>query len=332
MPEQNPSVILAYMAADYCIPRCLHVIADLGVADALDEVPRPASELAAAVGANADALARVLRLLAGRGVFEMDGDLVSHTAASRLLRSDHPHSMRAFVQTFGSPVNWKMYEELEYTLRTGQPAADKVVPEGMWAYRESHPEENRIFNAAMVDKSRYQIAGVVGAYDFARFHRIGDIGGGHGQLLRAVLDAAPRANGVLFDLPHVIAEVEGLSSERLALQSGDFFRDPLPACDAYLLMEVIHDWADAESIAILKAIRQAAPSHATLLIIETILCTDPGPDWAKTLDIHMLTWLGGRQRTRQEYETLLHASGFELQREIDTNAGVSILEAGIAPA
>jgi len=142
-----------------------------------------------------------------------------------------------------------------------------------------------------------------------------------------VLDAVPGATGVLFDQPHVVAEAADAASERLTLQGGDFFKDALPSCDAYLVMEVIHDWGDEESVAILRAIRRPAPSHAKLLLIEEIVPHDPGPDWTKTLDVHMLTLFGGRQRTRREYETLLARGGFSLQCEIVTEGGVSILEA-----
>ena len=121
-----------------------------------------------------------------------------------------------------------------------------------------------------------------------------------------------------------------MASERLTLQSGDFFRGDLPSCDAYLLMEIIHDWADEEAAAILKAIRRAAPAHAKLLVIETIVPDNPGPDWSKVLDMIMLTLFGSLQRTQQEYEELLAQAGFVLEREIDTGAGISILEARAA--
>jgi hypothetical protein len=183
-----------------------------------------------------------------------------------------------------------------------------------------------VFNAAMGAKAQGAVAGILASYDFSGFGRIGDIGGGSGHLLRAVLDTEPAARGVLFDLPHVIEEAESMASERLTLQAGDFFQDALPSCDAYLLMEIIHDWGDEESVAILQAIRRAAPAHAKLLVIETIVPDDPGPDWSKMLDIHMLTLLGGRQRNQQEYEALLTQSGFLFQREIDTGAGISILD------
>ena len=77
----------------------------------------------------------------------------------------------------------------------------------------------------------------------------------------------------------------------------------------------------------MKAIRRAAPSHAKLLLLETMIPTDSGPDWSKMLDIHMLTWVGGRQRTKQEYEALLNTAGFSFEREIETGADLSIIEA-----
>ncbi|HYI14213.1 MAG TPA: methyltransferase [Thermomicrobiales bacterium] len=327
--ESNPFDTVLRMAGDYCLPRCLHVVADLGVADVLDETPRTSAALAADVGANPDALGRVLRLLAANGVFVSEGDTFHHSPTSRLLRADHPQSLRAFVRMLGLPINWSIYGELEYAVRTGLPAVNQVYPDGLWAYYAQHPEAGQVFSAAMVSKAHGQIAGILASYDFSSFQSIGDIGGGTGHLLRAVLSASPSSTGVLFDLENVIAEAASIASDRLALQAGDFFRDRLPICDAYLLMEVIHDWADAEALAILQAIRRSAPPHARLLLIEAIVPNDPGPNWPKQLDIHMLAMVGGRQRTQQEYETLLEQAGFVLLREIDTHAGASILEAAV---
>jgi O-methyltransferase domain len=327
MNEINPFATLLQIAGGYCVPRCLHVVADLGVADVLDETPRTAAELAASVGADPDALGRALCLLAAHGVFEVHAGTFHHSPASRLLRSDHPQSLRAFARMIGLPINWATYGALEHTLRTGRPAAEQVLPSGFWAYYAEHPAEAGIFNAAMAGKAHGQVAGVVAAYDFSDFGRVGDIGGGRGHLLQAVLGAVPAATGVLFDLPHVIAEAADLVSERLTLQAGDFFKDALPICDAYLLMEIIHDWGDQEAVAILQAIRRAAPSHAKLLLIEQMVPDDPGPHWSKMVDIHMLTLVGGRQRTHQEYAALLGQADFALEREIGTGADISLLEA-----
>jgi hypothetical protein len=206
-------------------------------------------------------------------------------------------------------------------------AAQEALPDGFYGYLAADPEASAIPNAAMAAKAHGQVAGVLAVYDFSVFGTVGDIGGGRGHLLRAILEAVPSARGVLFDLPRVIEEVRSLAStERLHLQSGDFFKDALPRCDGYVVMEVIHAFGDADAVKILRAIRQAATPKATLLLIEQMIPATSGPHWAKTLDIHMLALLGGRQRNRQEYVALLDRSGFAFQREIETRAGVAILE------
>lgn len=327
MNEIDPFNTIRNIAGGYCLSRSLHVLAELDVAEALADIPRSAAELAKSCGADPDALHRVLRLASAHGVFEMEGDKFRHSAASRMLRSDHPQSMRSFVRMFGLTINWDAYRELEYSVRSGRPAMEKTLPEGFWSYLEQHPDANSIFNATMSAKAQGQVPAIVSSYDFSQFHLIGDIAGGRGHLLSAILESAPDSKGVLFDLPHVTKEASAMASARLTLQPGDFFKDPLPRCDAYILMEIIHDWADKEAIAILQAVRRGAPPQSTLLLIETIVPADTGPDWAQMLDLHMLTWLGGKQRTLREYEALLDQADFSFQREIDTRTGISILEA-----
>ena len=326
MAASNPFDTILQMAGGYCVPRCLHAVANLGVADALDDTPQTAVTLAAATGADGAALDRVLRLLSAYGVFEHKNGLIAHTPASRLLRADHPQSMRPLVRMFGLPALWAVVGELEHSIRTGAPSADRVLEGGIWGYLSTHPEASRIFDQAMTAKAYGQVAGVVAAYDFSGFGVIGDIGGGRGHLLQAVLASAPRTSGILFDQPHVIEQASEVRSDRLRLQAGDFFKDDLPSCDAYLIMEVIHDWDDAAASKILTAVRRAAPRHAKVLLIEAILPDDAGPSWPKTLDIVMLT-ISGRQRSQREYSDLLSKCGFVMTREIDTRAGVSIIEA-----
>ena len=306
MTDSNPFATLQQISTGYILSRCLHVIADLGVADVLDETPRTAAKLAELVGAHPDSLGRVMPLLSAHGVFEIQDNRFCHSPASRLLLNDHPQSMGAFVQMFGLPLLWEAYGVLDYTLRTGRPAMEKVAPAGWWGHFAEYPQEGDIFNAAMANKSQAQVAGVVASYDFSEFGLVGDIGGGLGHLLQAVIEATPTTQGILFELPHVIEKANGVSSERLHLQPGDFFSDALPVCDAYVLMEIIHDWSDEEATAILEAVQRVAPPEAKLLLIETIIPNDPGPDWSKVLDIVMMGLLGGLQRTRQQYEVLLN--------------------------
>jgi O-methyltransferase domain len=326
----RPFAILQRATAAYWTARCLHAVADLGVADALGEAPASLERLASAVGAHPQALDRVLTLVAADGIFQAtrSGEW-SHTLASRLLRSDHPQSVRSYVRMLGLPPLWESAGALKKALTTGQPVGNEVVTGGIWNYLANRPEANTIFNDAMSGKAQAQVASVIRQYDFSTFARVADIGGGQGHLIHAVVQANPHVHGVLFDQPHVLSQASAIASDRLTLHGGSFFSDPLPAADAYIVMEVIHDWPDEESETILKAIRRAAPAHARLLLIEALIPDDPGPNWIKTLDIIMLTVLGGRQRSYAEYEALLERCGFRLVRKIDVGMDYWILEAAV---
>jgi hypothetical protein len=326
MAELSPFQLIFQSALGHGVARSLHVAAELGVADHLDEKPRSAREIAGAVGAHPESLRRVLRLLSDYGIFKREGDRFSNNAASQLLRADHPQSLRSYTRMIGMHWFWGSYLHMEHAVRSGEPVLGKVLPNGIWAHFGANPDEARIFNEAMTGKAHGQIAAVLANYDFSKFATIADIGGGHGHLLEAVLRAAPAAKGVLFDLPNVIEEAKGLASDRLTLQAGDFLKDKLPACDAYLIMEVIHDWNDTDSAAILSAVRRAAPAGAKLLLIEFMVPETSGPNGAALLDIAMMTLLGGKQRTKAEYEKLYKAAGFRLDRAIAAGFETSIIE------
>ncbi|MEA2383219.1 MAG: hypothetical protein QOH72_3190 [Solirubrobacteraceae bacterium] len=324
--EKQPHDIIWTTTNAVVASRALHVVADLGVADHIGADAVDAVELAARCGADAGALDRVLRLLATQGIFEAVDGGFRHTPASELLRSDHPMSMRGFPRMMNLPVMAETFARLDHAVRTGAPAAETVEPGGLWAYLESRPEEARIFGEAMTARAAAATAGILDAYDFGRFGTIADVGGGRGHLLRAVLDATPGARGVLFDQPPVIAALD-VEHERLAPAAGDFFADPLPAADAYILMDVLHDWPDEESVAILSAIRRAAEPGATVLVVENIVRDDEPDPHGRTVDIVMLAVTGGRERTPRELSALFDRAGFRAGPVVDTAGPMRIAEA-----
>lgn len=326
IPPSPANIHLLQLANAFWTSRCLHAVAELGVADHLGDQPRSTESLAKATGTSAGPLYRVLRLLASVGVFEWKDGTWHHTEASRFLRSDDPGSLRDYVRMIGLPVFWSAFEDLDHSLRTGESAFAKRHAGGVFAYLAKHPQESRIFNAAMTSKSHRDIAALLPAYDFSRFAAIADIAGGRGHLLRAILKGSPKTQGILFDQPHVVADVSPEQGEKLSVTGGNFFADPMPRADAYLLMNVIHDWADPESIKILSAIRRDMPRHACVLIIETVVPQTPGPHLSKELDIAMLALPGGRERTQEEYVDLAAQCGLRLQRMVETRSPYSILE------
>lgn len=323
--QPSPHEIIRMLSTALVPSRCLCLVAELGVADEIAEGSVSVDELASRCGADPDALNRVLRLLTCYGIFRRADRAYAHTAASRLLRSDHPRSMRAYSRMWGMPMFSSAFLHLEHSVRTGAPAVEVFEPAGMWAYLEDHREEAAVFGQAMSAKAAADIAAVMRGYDFARFATIADIGGGRGHLLRAILEAAPRARGVLFDLPAVVAADE-VEDERLTSCAGDFFVDPLPVAEAYVLMDVLHDWDDPHCVLILEAIRRAAAPGAVVVVIENVRDDERDDTLADTLDVAMLTVAGGRERTASELRSLFNRTGFSDGTIMETT-GPRIVEA-----
>jgi hypothetical protein len=329
--EEHPAQAILSLSTAYWASRCLHLVADVGIADALGDDPLPASALAAKTGTNPDALHRVLRALANHGIFTLKDGRFSHNPASRLLRSDNPASMRSLARMMGLNFHWDVFRELGHSLKSGMSAADKAVSGGLFEHLRAHPEDGRIFNEAMVGKSFGQIGPLLGAYDFTGFKTIGDIGGGVGHLLAAILNTAPAANGVLFELPNVIAQAKSTPNPRITYVAGDFFKDSIPPCDLYVMMTVIHDWSDADSIAILKNLRAHAPAGARLLLAEAVIDESARGSFPVDLDIEMLVFASGRERTESQWRGLLDKAGFKLVRAMPLAGITGLIEAVIAP-
>jgi len=326
---KSPFDTLMEVSTGFVLPRTLHVIAELGIADALEETPRSAEALAAATGTNAEALNRALRVLSAHGIFAGQGGVYAHTPSSLLLRSDHPQSMRSFVRMQGIPTLWHIWEHFAHALRTGRSAAEKSLPDGFWGYFANHPEHSRLFNDAMTAKTHGQSMGLLAAYDFSAFNTIADIGGGNGHSLLSILTANPTLQGVLFDLPHVIQQASVAASSRLKFHPGNFFEDSLPVCDAYLMMQILHDWSDQESVQILKAIRCSAPPHGKLLLAEWLLPENGEQSWTLFVDLLMLGYLTGKERTKPQFAKLLGDGGFRLDRVIEIGGNTFLLESTV---
>jgi O-methyltransferase domain len=321
-----PEVIILELSNANVAGRALQVAAESGVADCLDDQPCTAADLAAGTSTDPDALSRILRLLEERGVFGRDAEgRWVHTEASRFLRSDHPQSLRAFARMTGTPFCWDALSHLHHAVRTGQAGLTRLNPGGWVAYLDAHPGQRAIFQAAMTAKAHDDIAAALDTHDFSPYRRICDVGGGHGHLLRAVLGRYPETSGVLFELPAVAAGIT--PAPRLAVVAGDFFTDPLPDADAYVLMNILHDWDDDSAVAILSAVRRARRGGgAAVLLLETVMPEGPQRHWSKTLDVLMLAVTGGRERTLAEYRDLLSAAGVDMTRTTPTATPFSIVE------
>jgi hypothetical protein len=335
----SPPQQVARLMDGYLITQLLYVAAKLDIAEALADGPRDAETIATAVGARPDALRRLLRGLASEGLLDERPDgRFDLTPLGACLRADAPGSMRGAIVARGD-VYYAATAGLLDAVRHGGTAFERVHGLSFFDYLGQHPELGAAFQGSMTDRSRQEAADVVAAYEFGRFGRLVDVGGGHGILLEAILTATPRLHGVLLDRPPVAEAAQnrlasaGLA-ERCTFVPGDFFAAVPPGGDAYLLSRVVHDWGDDEAIRILARCRAAMADHATLLLVEAIL-----PERAKDrpaairMDLHMLALLHGQERTVAEYGRLLGAAGLRLARVVPTRspAGLGVIEAAPAP-
>jgi hypothetical protein len=319
----------------YLITQLLHVVAKLGVADVLADGPLPSEAIARAVGADPLVLHRMLRGLAAEGVFAENGDgRFGLTEIGACLRDGAPNSLRGAVVVRGD-LHYKAASGLLDAARGGGIPFDRVYGEGLFAHLEHISELAAAFHQSMTDRSRLEAAAVVGSYGFGAFRRLVDVGGGTGVLLEAILLATPGPRGVLLDRPRPVEQArKRLADAGLAARAdcvvGDFF-DAVPSGgDAYLLSRIVHDWDDAAAQRILARCRAAMGDGATLLLVEAVL-----PEFAVdspaaiAMDLGMLTLLPGRERTVEEYRSLLATAGFRLARVIPTGSpsGIAVVEA-----
>ncbi len=326
-PEIPPG--LADMASGFIKTQALYVAAKLGLADHVAAGPVSSGALAQRVGADGKALYRLLRALESMGLFhEPRPGFFALTNDGMYLRKDAPGSLCDEV-IFNVELTWRLWGELAYTVKTGNPADRPVYGTSFFGYLQDHPDAAALFNEGMTRFVATMVPAVVASYDFSPFHTIVDVGGGQGILLAEILKAHSRARGVVFDLP---VAVEGARrrladlSPRVEFIGGDFFAE-VPAGDAIILSAIISDWDDEKSIRILSACRRAIADDGRLLLLERLVVPDePAPPTA-FLDLAMLVFSGGTGRSEPEYRRLLTAARFELIRVVGTGTQRSIFEA-----
>jgi SAM-dependent methyltransferase len=313
----------------YLYSAALVAVAELGVADRLVAGPLHPAALAEALGVHVQPLHRTLRLLATVGVFvEGEDGRFGLTPAADVLRTEVPGSMRDAVRMLAHESFWVPAGKLATTIRTGQTPFAQIFGGSFFDYFTANPEVGPIFHRGMASFSDTENAPIAAAYDFGRFERIVDVGGGHGGFLVEAL-RGNTARGLLVDAEHVLGEAritaEGLA-DRCDLVVGDFFQS-VPEGDCIVLKRILHDWADETAIEILRVCRRALRRGGRVLVIDSVIPHGNAPHSGKTLDVLMMVSLSGRERTEQEFGHMLAAAGLKLERVIGTPAVLSIVEA-----
>lgn len=314
------------------VSQALHVVAELGVATALLQGPRGVDDLAVSVGANADALERLIRFLAPVGVFHTSGRDVEITELGRTLADGPADSMRD-VARYLMQTHYAPFSSLLHTVRTGEVAATEYLGQPFFDWINATPALAELQNSAMAGFTTGGRGDLLDRLQFPGGDTIADIGGADGTLLAEILRRLPGRHGIVFDTPSVVAAAtaklatEGLTDRTTAI-GGNFF-DAVPTADIYVLSAVLHDWDDASALRILNAIGGAAARGARLLLFELVVPEDDAPHAAKIIDFTMMTMLGGRERTESQWRRLLGEGGFTLDRITSGSGMYCAIEANI---
>ena len=307
--------------------QALYTAAKLEIPDLLASGPKTVAELSHQCHANNDALERLLRALATLDLFAIDEQgMVSNTEFTELLRKNHPDSRRDSVLFLPSPLNWGPIGKLYESVRTGIPAFEQVYGQSFFEYLRSHPEDEKLFTTTMTKGSTFTSSTLIPAFDFRKFTKVADIGGGEGAFLRDILTAFPSLEGILFDLPSVVksaAEIlEPSLMNRCKVVGGSFFDWVPPGADLYILKGIIHDWTDGEATVILRNIRASIAPGGEVLIVENPIDSKTRP--AGLADLMMLV-IGGRERTVEGYAQLLERCEFQISTIVDTELSSMIV-------
>lgn len=328
---QESAAFLIAESMGYLYSASLRAIAQLNIANHLAHGPLSLEELAARTQTNADALGRVLRLLATKGVFEEDVHGRFHlTRRACALRAEAYASARNGVITSTMNSHWRSAFELADTIRDGKPGFEKIFGAPFFDYCAEHEEMRNEFHSGMGSISNVASRLAVEAYDFPDDGVIVDVGGGTGGLLLEVLSRKPGLHGVLFDQEYAIANhrlSEMNADGRWDVVTGDFFEEvPRGGC-LYTLQHIIHDWDDESCVRILGNCRKAMLPNGRIAIFESIVPNGNTPHASKTLDLVMLIVLTGKERRQAQFESLFARSGLELTKVIPTSGPLSVIEA-----
>lgn len=318
-------------ALGYMVSAALRAATVTGLADHFDDQPRTPADLAAATGASAAGLVRVLRLLAGEGLFaEDDQGRFRLTRAGEPLRSDSPVSVRDMIVMHTERSFWLPAGEIERCVAEGRGLTEDILGMPFFDYYTQDPGLTALFHDGMAATSALENAPIAASYGFPATGTVVDIGGGHGGFLAAVLSANPGLHGVLYDEAHVVAGHDLAGQPGLAGRwtgaAGDFFGS-VPSGDILVLKRILHDWDDERCARLLRVCGQALNPGGRIIVIDAVIRPDNRPHRGKVLDLLLMASLGGGERTEGDFRRLLADAGLRLARIVPTPTPLSIVEA-----
>ncbi len=324
----HPNVIMLEHIQHLWLLGAISVANELGIADILKSGPRNISELALLTKTIEDPLYRIMRTLSAEGIFrELDGRNFSNTSLSESMQKEE---LKFFIQHTLSSMQFRIISEIMHSAKTGKRSSELFVETGVFEHIGKSEHLNSLYNKAMTNTSKMQIAAILPSFRFNNFNHIVDVGGGQGFLLSAILRKFKTVHGTLFDLPQVVNDDEKQEDidnfgGRLKIIPGSFFNEIPGGGDLYILKNILHTWNDEDCVMILLNIRKAMTGKARLMIIEAVIEEMNKPSWGKMSDVFMMAGPGGKERTKAEFQSILTAAGFSIEQIRKTVSPLSLI-------
>ncbi|MBK9723015.1 MAG: hypothetical protein IPO78_15575 [Saprospiraceae bacterium] len=331
MNPTNPKPPIAeaiQLLAGIPISFALNTFIQLGIPEYLNQGQRSVAEIAKHCQTQEEISFRFLRFLSKLGLVQMEGISFKLTALGNYFRKDQPGNFCKNIEFMCSPPWFNTWSNLMYSLKTGDAAFKESMGMEPWDYFEKHPEYGIPFNEYMTQISKNGAANLLNSYNFVEAGIICDVGGGHGFLLNEILLKYQDKNGILFDLPFVIKDVNLSNiSDRCAVVGGSFF-DEIPVADHYILKSILHDWSNEKATTILKNCAKSLKPFGKILVIDMILGKDESI-LSYFYDLHMQLMMNGRERTEEEFRVLFASAGLRITKIIPTGSPQFIIEGEI---
>ena len=330
--KESAKSLLMKLLGQFEQSQVVYVAKKSGLADCLKDDTKTLNELSVELSVNEYMLELLLDALEGLNIVaKVESGGYCLTTLGEGLRSDVPDSISDSLLSFYNEV-YLSWGFLHSMMKKGKNAFEQAHGMPFWEFVRSRPEMQSQFDKLMTETIGFAADSLLKSYDFSLYEKIMDIGGGHGLLLSTILEKYPHLRGVLFDQPQVLEGVEknlnnNEQMKRIEMKKGDFFKSIPKGCDLYILTRVIHDWDDEYALSILKNCKKAMSKGSKLLVIDRVYQVEKRSLEQSIGSLEMKLLSGGQERNYNEFNLLLQKSGFDIERVIDTNSHLSVIEA-----
>ncbi|XP_044945187.1 acetylserotonin O-methyltransferase isoform X3 [Mustela nigripes] len=277
-PEEQAFRLLTEYANGFMVSQVLFAACELGVFDLLAEAPEPLGAVAVA---------------ARLGTSSHGTELLLDTCVSlKLLQAETRRGKASYQNTELSST---------YLVRASPKYQGNML---RYLARTTYLCWGHLAQAVRDGKNRYPEAfGVPSDELFTAIYRSE---GERLQFMRALEDVWSVSGR------HVLAAFDLSLFPLICDVGGDFFKDPLPEADLYILARVLHDWTDTRCSQLLARVHRACKPGGGVLVIESLLDADGrGPRTTQLYSLNMLVQTEGRERTPAQYRALLAPAGFQ---------------------